>query len=334
MGLEAATFVADLVTTNPVGATDAKSQGDDHLRLIKSVLQSTFPNFAGAFNRVQTKAGNYNAAATDNASLLMFSAAGNLQLLAAATAGNRWSVHAYAELADITVIPNGAELINEVNANLVIARGSCAVIFCDGVKHHVFIMSAGMGTLPGEIKAFGGAATPSGYHLCAGQAISRTTYANLFAAIGTVWGVGDGVTTFNVPDFRGRALIGKDDMGGAAANRITNANAGFVGTTLGAAGGDERLHLHTHAQQGTFASAGQSNSHTHGIYDGTTAPGVGGGGNANYLNKGFGANGDNTGAASADHTHNTTISGNVTNAGAGASQNVPPSAVVNWIIKY
>ena len=54
MGLESGTFVDDLVNTNPVGATDLRSQGDDHLRLIKSVLKTTFPNATKATPFVNT----------------------------------------------------------------------------------------------------------------------------------------------------------------------------------------------------------------------------------------------------------------------------------------
>lgn len=65
MGLEAATYISQLVATNPVGATDPKSQGDDHLRLIKSALLSTFPNFtAAAMNATQAQ---LNVLATDGA---------------------------------------------------------------------------------------------------------------------------------------------------------------------------------------------------------------------------------------------------------------------------
>ena len=100
----------------------------------------------------------------------------------------------------------------------------------------------------GEVRAFAGPAAniPSQWYLCYGQAISRTTYASLFAVIGTTWGVGDGTTTFNVPDLRGRTLAGKDDMGGSAANRITSGTSGISGVTLGAAGGDQRAWQHTH----------------------------------------------------------------------------------------
>ena len=60
----------------------------------------------------------------------------------------------------------------------------------------------------GTLAPFAGSTAPTGFLLCQGQAVSRTTYAALFAAIGTTYGAGDGSTTFNLPDGRGRALIG------------------------------------------------------------------------------------------------------------------------------
>lgn len=91
----------------------------------------------------------------------------------------------------------------------------------------------------GSMVAFGGITAPAGWLLCFGQAVSRTTYALLFAIIGTAYGVGDGTTTFNLPDRRGRVSIGKDNMGGSAANRITSAVCGLDGTILGATGGGQ-----------------------------------------------------------------------------------------------
>ncbi len=78
-----------------------------------------------------------------------------------------------------------------------------------------------------------------------GQAISRTTYSAYFALVSTLYGVGDGSTTFNVPDLRGRVTAGKDDMNGSSANRLTAADDGLNGDTLGAAGGGETQTLVT-----------------------------------------------------------------------------------------
>lgn len=60
----------------------------------------------------------------------------------------------------------------------------------------------------GTVMAYAGSTVPAGYLVCNGSAVSRTTYADLFAAIGTMYGSGDGSTTFNLPDYRGMFLRG------------------------------------------------------------------------------------------------------------------------------
>lgn len=102
-------------------------------------------------------------------------------------------------------------------------------------------------------------AEPLGWLRCSGQAVSRTTFDDLFAAIGTVYGVGDGSTTFNVPDLRGRTPIARDNLGGTSANRITDAaadsmggNAGFESNTLSAA----HHAPHAHTERYHFSSGG------------------------------------------------------------------------------
>ena len=77
-----------------------------------------------------------------------------------------------------------------------------------------------------------------GWLYCDGEAVSRTVYATLFAQIGTTYGTGDGSTTFNLPDLRGRYLVGRDGMGvTAAAGRVTSGSHGVDAATLGAVGG-------------------------------------------------------------------------------------------------
>lgn len=75
----------------------------------------------------------------------------------------------------------------------------------------------------GQITAFGGASAPTGWLLCNGSAVSRTTYAALFAVLSTNFGTGDGSTTFNLPDLRQRFPLGKAASG--------------TGVTLGSTGG-------------------------------------------------------------------------------------------------
>lgn len=106
----------------------------------------------------------------------------------------------------------------------------------------------------GSLVPFAGTAAPSGsaWLLCDGAAVSRTDYAALFAVVGTAYGVGDGTTTFNVPDLRGRVPVGIDDMGGTDAGRLSVAN------TIGGSGGEQSHTLtvaemppHTHANATT-----------------------------------------------------------------------------------
>lgn len=90
------------------------------------------------------------------------------------------------------------------------------------------------GTPAGVLLPFAGTTAPDGWLMCFGQAVSRTTYASLFSAIGTSFGSGDGSTTFNLPDMRGRLPAGKDDMGGSAAGRLS---VSLTGTRASAANG-------------------------------------------------------------------------------------------------
>ena len=143
-------------------------------------------------------------------------------------------------------------------------------------------------TPAGVVLPYAGATAPSGWLLCDGSAVSRTTYANLFAAIGTAFGTGDGSTTFNLPDLRGRVAVGKDNMGGSAASRMTTAGSGVDGATLGANGGAEthtlttpQMPAHSH---NTGATISGRNTSTGGgetiVYAGNTyaSTSVGGGG--------------------------------------------------------
>lgn len=75
------------------------------------------------------------------------------------------------------------------------------------------------GNIVGQVCFFGMTTAPDGFLKANGAAISRTTFAALFAAIGTTWGAGNGSTTFNVPDLRGEFLRGFDDGRGVDSGR-------------------------------------------------------------------------------------------------------------------
>ncbi|NIZ01222.1 tail fiber protein [Thalassospira lucentensis] len=77
-----------------------------------------------------------------------------------------------------------------------------------------------IGSEIGTVSAFAMPTAPEGWLVCDGSAVSRTDYADLFAAIGTVWGHGDQITTFNLPDLRGEFVRGFDDGRGVDEGRV------------------------------------------------------------------------------------------------------------------
>lgn len=106
----------------------------------------------------------------------------------------------------------------------------------------------------GAVIPFAGSTAPDGWLLCYGQAVSRSTYSALFALIGTTYGAGNGTTTFNVPDMRGRVPVALDNLGGSAASRVAAANAlnvsgGEAAHTLTAA--EIPAHNHTYQARST-----------------------------------------------------------------------------------
>jgi microcystin-dependent protein len=124
---------------------------------------------------------------------------------------------------------------------------------------HNFFSNPYQVPIGGMIDYTASTAPNSAFVLPYGQAISRTTYSAYFALVSTTYGTGDGSTTFNVPDMRGRVAAGKDDMGGSSANRLTAADDGLNGDTLGATGGGETQTLAT-ANLPAYTPSGTVNS--------------------------------------------------------------------------
>lgn len=111
---------------------------------------------------------------------------------------------------------------------------------------------------------------PTGWLYCYGQNEDRSVYSRLFTALGTTYGVGNGSTTFGLPDLRGRTIAGKDNMGGTTASRLTAAGSGITGTTLGSAGGTE-THALTIAQLATHTHIQDAHDHTQTAHDHNTS---------------------------------------------------------------
>jgi microcystin-dependent protein len=187
----------------------------------------------------------------------------------------------------------------------------------------------------GTIVAWAHSTVPAGWLECYGQAISRTTYSELYAAIGTTYGVGDGSTTFNLPDMRGRSIFGEDDMGGSSADRITTAGAGFDGDTLGGTGGAETVTLaQANLPNVTLTgTTGAGGDHTHTMPNATANLSGGGGGGLESLYETDGsASGTRSTSASGTHTHTFTTSSLNGGVSQTAINKMPPAIILKWII--
>ena len=196
----------------------------------------------------------------------------------------------------------------EVNANFEEAENEIN----DNLRPGLFIS--------GDLKATARAAAPEGWLMCEGQAVSRSTYKALFDAIGTTYGKGDGGTTFNVPDLRGRVPVGVD----GAAGRISSSEA------LGNTGGSEKLRKHKHAVFGN--TSGVSNNHQHNLpamFESTRHDGSG----AGYNNWNAGAGAPVTGVENSNHVHLVDLLSSATGEGVEDGIQLPPYQIVSWMVK-
>lgn len=161
----------------------------------------------------------------------------------------------------------------------------------------------------GVVLPYAGASAPTGWALCDGTAVSRSTYSALFALIGTTFGAGDGSTTFNLPDLRSRFIAGK--------------GTGTWSDALAETGGSKDAITVEHTHTATTNTTG---SHTHSE---TTRSSTAGASSGSAVNANIGLVPGSTGS-NGSHSHTVTVD----NAGSsGTDANLPPYLTLNHIIR-
>lgn len=150
---------------------------------------------------------------------------------------------------------------NGQTCGCVIVAGDGVSIEGAGTAANPLVVSAegggggGGSWLPGDLKPVAYANTPAGWLECNGQAVSRSTYADLFTSIGTMYGAGNGSTTFNVPDFRDRSLVG------ASGTKPLASIGGSPDTTLLAANLPPHAHTINHDHPAVNTSSAGLHDH-------------------------------------------------------------------------
>jgi microcystin-dependent protein len=169
------------------------------------------------------------------------------------------------------------------------------------------IVSGAGADLPGVVKGYAGSTAPTGYLMCDGSAVLRADYPGLFGVLGTAYGAGNGTTTFNLPDFRGRVPVGEDGIAG----RLNG-----IADTRGGTGGFQKhtllateMPIHNHVISRTRFMGGTI-AHTH-----SSIPG--------YVSE---APSPATGVGSPSPFTDNAGSG-------GPHENMQPYQILNWIIK-
>jgi microcystin-dependent protein len=178
----------------------------------------------------------------------------------------------------------------------------------------------------GILEEFAGPVAPTWGLLCDGRTVSRADYADLFSVIGTTWGAGNGSTTFNVPNFKGRSAVCID-------------TADTLFSTVGRLGGSKNAivvaHVHpiTHDHPPINTSFAGSHDHAYNRMVESATKGAG------SQNAGTSLETVRTGDAG-NHQHTANVAPFTGNSGAaaggvsGTNANMPPFAVVNYVIRF
>lgn len=321
MSIETATFVNDLQPVNPP-STDPRGQGDDHLRLIKQVLQNQFPNASRAFPipRVTTKNANYTVLKADDQTTFHVDCTSGaltftLPTLVAGDVGWTVTFIKYSGDANAMFFITGGATMLSGQQTLTRARrcipGFPVTITWNG--SFFFVPRALMLPISSYIP-YNSATLPAGYEWPNGQTLSNSTnYPEYFA-----W-TGSGQTA----DIRGRVMVTLDNLGGGAAGRLPS---GFIaGSTLNAVGGVDAVSLSAAQTPGITSNQNglgvTVTSTVSTVAQGTTTTVAGG---ANF--------GVSTSFNSITSTGSINVNVTSNNTGGGAHSNLQPSIMVGMLL--
>ncbi len=183
-------------------------------------------------------------------------------------------------------------------------------------------------TPPGIVLPYAGLTAPTGYLMANGAAVSRTTYSALFAIIGTIYGVGDNATTFNLPDLRGRTPIGAGTYTDSVLGSVTRTLAALVGAAAHILTTGE-MPSHTHVQNAhTHAITDPGHVHTQTTYQGSSSDTA-----FRSADSATTPTSVSTASATTGITINNATAVNQNTGGDGSHANMQPSIVLNFIIK-
>jgi microcystin-dependent protein len=219
------------------------------------------------------------------------------------------------------ILAAGEAGIDTTNQVFKIGNGVTPWSTLQGISIPAVANATATGT-PGIISQFAGATAPPGYLLCDGTAVSRTTYSSLFGTIGTTYGAGNGTTTFNLPNLKGRVPVGQDTA--QSEFNVLGETDGAKTVTI------TEAQMPSHNHSGTTSTNG---SHSHNMNDsyleGVYSPS--GASRAFAGNQQYSGWGDTRYIqANGDHSH--TITTNSKGSGE-AHNNLQPYIVLNYIIK-
>lgn len=338
MPLETANFISDLVTSNPA-ASDGLNNTDDHLRLIKAAVKTSFPNITGAVTASHTQ---LNSLLSQLNGTTVYTA----PLGAASTPG-------YAFVGDLNT-----GMYSPAADRIAFAQGGQDVLNFAADKTANFpaaVAAVGPITGPGSIPIGGmimwlSDTLPSGHGSWCwanGGTLSRTTVGGgkeLYDLWGTAYGAGNGTTTFNVINMQEVVPVGKSTMGAAASpGLLTSISAGLKAVLGGLFGADTRVLDMTMIPQHDHNVYLKDNKHTH-LLSGAANQTAGASANPSYDDLSARNTPNLSGRTSSEfanitigsvngtaNDNKTATAGQASPAGVGMTQ---PSRTVNFIIRY